>query len=407
MSTFLVVGKNFSGLRNKILERNDNYILLQDSLATRFPGKKLKNRVVVSFSKKGELLAAVEPLRGKVDGVITVYENYVLPAAWIADHLGLPGLPIKAAEAATDKFLMRQKFALAPKDINPDFQEINSEDDLRSFGSSHSFPLILKPANLQKSLLVTKNQNLDELLGNYQKTLDQLESIYSRHSPHRKPKLIVEQFIEGPIYSVDAFINAEGKPQVLQHIVDYQTGYDIGYSDNFHYSRLLPSKLPAPLQEQIREVAAMGIRALGMKSSAAHIEIILSPSGPKIVEIGARNGGYRERMHKLSNGLDLMGLALDNALGKPISVKSDSNEPTAVLELFPKTPGIFKCINSEADLHRLKSLEYFTIKQPLGKHVGKSSEGYKMCAIIILHNSDPAVFMKDLEFVNKQVYVVT
>ena len=34
MATFLIVGKNFSGLKNKILERGDNYILLQDQAVT-------------------------------------------------------------------------------------------------------------------------------------------------------------------------------------------------------------------------------------------------------------------------------------------------------------------------------------------------------------------------------------
>ena len=49
MQTFLIVGKNFSGLRDKILERGDEYILLQDIHATKKPDAQLKRRVVVDF----------------------------------------------------------------------------------------------------------------------------------------------------------------------------------------------------------------------------------------------------------------------------------------------------------------------------------------------------------------------
>lgn len=407
MATFLVVGKSFSGLKRKILERGDDYILLQDRLATKYPDKIFKKRLVVNFEQKDKLLASVKSFKDKVDGVITVYENYILPTAWIANHLGLPGLSVEAAEACTDKFIMRQRFAKALESISPDFQIVKTEEDLSQFAKTHSFPLILKPANLQKSLLVTKSRSFDELLTNYQKTMEQINAIYKRYAPHRQPQLLIEEFMEGPIYSVDAFVDDTGKPQVLQQVVDYQTGYDIGYDDNFHYSRRLPSALSQTEIEDIRLVAAQGCEALGMTSSPAHVEIIRTKDTPKIVEIGARNGGYRERMHSLANDLDILGMALDTALGKSVNIKAQKNESVAVMELFPKKAGIFQGINNEDKLRQLESLEYFALKQPVGKHVGKSADGYKMCAIVILHNHDKDQFNQDLNFVNKRVFVET
>jgi hypothetical protein len=407
MSHILIIGQKFSTLTDYLVAHGHEFTYLQDILKTKFPDKKFKNRIVADFSSKETIIRSLEGLEHPVDGVIATYENYILPAAIIATHLGLPGMPIEAAEACTDKFLMRSKFDLAPEKISPAFATVSSEADVRAFANAHSFPLILKPANLAKSLLVTKNSSLDELIKNYRHSVELLQTVYQKYAPNRAPKLIIEEFLEGSIHSVDAFVDSEGEPQVLEDVVDYQTGYDIGFDDNFHYSRILQSKLSSTDLADLRHCAAVGVRALGMKNSPAHVEIIMTKDGPRIVEIGARNGGYRERMHKIANGIDITGAALALALGKKPIVKATKNEPCAVLELFPKVPGNFVGIAHEAELKVLPSLEYFSVKATPGHHVGKAADGHKMCAVIILHHADQQQFNRDLSFVNTSVEVLT
>jgi len=407
MSHILIVGQKLSALTEYLTEHGHTYTFLQDRARTKFPDKRFKNRVLADFATRESLLAAVDTLPKKIDGAITTYENYVLPAAWITEHLGIPGLPVAAAEACTDKFLMRSLFAKAPEKISPAFATVTDEDDVRQFAKTYGFPLILKPANLAKSLLVTKNNTLDELLTNYHKAVTLLETTYKKYAPNRKPALIIEEFLEGSIHSVDAFIDSHGTPHILEPVVDYQTGYDIGFEDNFHYSRLLPSTLSAADQTALRHCADVGIRALGMKNSPAHVEIIMTKTGPRIVEIGARNGGYRERMHGMANGIDITKNALAVSTGGRPDIAPARNEPCAVLELFPKSPGIFAGIADETTLRTLPSLVYFSLKAREGNHAGKAADGYKMCAIVILHNKDTEQFTKDLHFVNTHVHVVT
>lgn len=407
MKRLLIIGKSFSSLTNYLKEHNYDYVVLRDEIGAKHPEKKFKHRVVCDFSSKESILAAVDNLPGHFDGLFCVYENYVLPTAWIAEHLGLPGMPIEAVEACTDKFIMRQKFAKAPQKISPDFAVVRSQGDVEQFAANHSFPLILKPANLSKSLLVTKNHDLEELLANYQKTVANIDAVYAKYSPHTSPKILIEEFLEGPVHSVDAFIGNDGEPQVLDAVVDYQTGYDIGYDDNFHYSRLLPSKLSTEEIAKVRETASIGCKALGMKNTAAHIEIIRTADGPRIVEIGARNGGYRERMHMLANGIDIIGTAIKVATGQSFKLDATHNESVAVLELFPKKPGKFVGIEQETALRELSSFSSISIKAKPGVLVGKSSDGYKMCAVVFLHNPDAAEFARDLAFVNDNVRVAT
>lgn len=407
MSHLLIVGKSFSGLKQYLLDNGHEYTVLQDILATKHPEKRLKNRVVASFDTQTSVIDSLSDIKKPIDGILCVYENYVLPAAWISDYLQLPGLPIEAAEACTDKEIMRAKFSKSPVKISPAFKAIANEDELTEFATQHSFPLILKPANLAKSLLVTKNDSLEELLANYQKAMTLLTSTYAKYAPNRQPKIIVEEFLEGSIHSVDAFIDNAGQPHVLNEVVDYQTGYDIGYSDNFHYSRILPSKLDDSAHASLIEAAKLGCEALGMKSSPAHIEIILTKDGPRIVEIGARNGGYRERMHRLANNIDIPGNHIAIALGNQPDITATQDNACAVLELFPKVSGAFAGISHESELRALSSLEYVSIKPSLGDFVGKSADGYKMCAVIILSNSDSDQFEKDLAFINQHVAVQT
>lgn len=405
----LIVGKAFSGIKSYLEQHGHSYTVLQDKLATRFPDRKFKNRRVASFNDMNDVITTAEKIHSlhPVEGVLTTYEHYIMFATHIAHHLSLPGLSLEAARACTDKELMRQCFATATEKISPAFKAITSEEELIEFARKHDLPLILKPANLSKSLLVTKSLSLTELKGNYRKSLSIIDKTYAKYAPGRNPKLIVEEFLEGPIFSVDAFVDISGEPYVLENVVDYQTGYDIGFDDNFHYSRILPSKLSQEDIDSIRHTAVVGCRALKMTSSPAHVEIILTKNGPRIVEIGARNGGYRERMHALANDIDITGNAIALSLNKPLDLKPKKNDAVGVFELFPQTPGIFDQISHLKELRQLSSFRYISIKAKPGQFVGKAGDGYKMCAVIILANHDHALFEKDRQFVQDYCTVTT
>ena len=254
MSTILIVGQSFSGLNNYILNHGNEYVLLRDNHAVANPSKTVKRRVLCDFSNESSIIAAADELH-KVhafDAVYALYEQYIVTAAKLAERYGLPGCPVSAAEACTDKFVMRQLFAEAPVKISPDFAIVNSASDLIDFARNHTFPLIIKPTNLAKSLLVSKVSNESEMLEAFSRIQSKQSAIYKRYAPHQKPQFIIEEFMEGTIHSVDAFVDTTGEPFVLQEVVDYQTGHDIGYDDNFYYSRLLPSALPASSIQQIR-----------------------------------------------------------------------------------------------------------------------------------------------------------
>jgi biotin carboxylase len=405
----LVVGHSIKDLRDYLLDHGYEYVVLNDVRRFGPADGQLERHVDCNFSSEATMLAAVDVIREQHSfaGVVTAYENFVRMTARIAQHLDLPGLPIEAAAACTDKYLMRQLFAKAPQKISPDFAVVTAESDVRAFVEAHSFPLILKPANLSKSLLVFKNDTLDTLLANYHQMMASIDTVYAKYAPTSTPSIIIEEFMVGSVHSVDAFIDCSGTVHLLDAVVDYQTGYDIGYDDNFHYSRLLPSALPADSIEQLNTVARLGCEALSMRNSPAHIELIMTAEGPMIVEIGARNGGYRARMHRLANGVDIIGNAVGLALGKQPNTEIIKRDSLGVFELFPKSAGTFIGISSEAELRELASFNYLSIKAAKGADIGKSSDGHKAAAVVILHNPDPAQFAADMAVMNSGVAVLT
>src|SRR5882762_930111 len=110
MKHILIVGQSFSSLTAYLTAHGYDYIVLKDARRTKFPDKKLKHRVVCDFSSRQTVLQAVRGIATPIAGVIATYENYILPAAWIAEELDLPGISPASAEACTDKFLMRTLF---------------------------------------------------------------------------------------------------------------------------------------------------------------------------------------------------------------------------------------------------------------------------------------------------------
>ena len=402
-----IIGKHFSGFRTYLDSHSIKYTVFKDAHNT--PKSPQANTYYTNFTNEKSAVEMIKAqhVHSPFTAVVALFDQYIVLAAQIAHELGLPGLPVEAAVACTDKSVMRQKFAAAPKKVSPDFQRVSSWEEIASFANAHQFPLILKPANLAKSLLVTKNHDMNELRANYDKMQHTIETVYEKYAPRNERIVLIEEFLEGSIHSVDAFVDDQGNPSILPYIVDYQTGYDVGYDDNFHYSRILPSALNAAAQQDFMETANIAIRALGMRNSAAHVEIIVTKNGARVVEIGARNGGYRERMHQLAHGIDIYGNLLRTMHGQAVSVEAKKEQPCAVFELFPKNAGIFEGIANETQLHKLPSLQYLSIKPKTGSTIGKSSDGYKASCVIVLHHPDTAQFSKDVSFVNTHVYVQT
>ncbi len=362
--------------------------------------------VPLDFSSKERFLAELQRLpKEPIDAFVGTYENAVLPKTWLCEWYGLPCLPEESAWCATDKKLMRERFQTHCPEISPDFREVETWEDAQDFARNHTFPLMLKPANLFKSLLVTKNDTEEELYENFTKAQAQIQEIYDFEGVKRTPRLLIEEYLEGPSFSVEVFADAQGATRTVPQPVDLVMGRDLGIADNNNYSRTLPSALSSSDQQELLRAAETGVRALGFRSSPAHVELVLTVAGPKIIEIGARTGGYRPRMFRLASGIDLFAAQVEVALGRLPDLQEQFRHFCAVYELFATQEGKFKEASGWEKLLSLPSLYYASVKAKPGKMVGLSRDGYRTAAVIVLANEEQEQFRRDQQYVEEQVAI--
>jgi biotin carboxylase len=349
------------------------------------------DRVVeVDYYKISDELQRLETLELNIAGLVCTYENYIVAKAKLGEHFIVPAPSLESARLATDKSLMRRAFLDADRTISPDFTTVDTLEQALEFARNHSYPLIIKPTNLVKSLLVLKCDNEQQLIERFTYASETIGQLYEKYKIYeRTPQLIIEEFIIGEQFSIAAFVDSDGTPHFCDGIVSLKNAQDIDVDDNYLYSRTLPANLPEELMKEMFDVAEKGVRALKMTSVPAHIELMSGPAGTKIVEIGARIGGYRPRMYNYSYGLDLVAQEVNLALGKQPMLNGSFSTLCAVYELFPEVEGTFKSIsgNMNSDL-----LTYYRVTAKDGTFVGPAKNGFKAAAIIIVTHENQKQF---------------
>jgi len=391
-----------------VLKRDVGFGLIYDSNNSdiaKLPIEQLDHYSAADFSNLKSVVEAVKSVDQQIDAFITNYENYILIVARVADELNINSLPLESAKKVTNKILMRKAFSDHIPGLSPKFSKISNISQLLEFSSRSEYPLIIKPANLVKSLYVTKVENEEQLVASYKKISNELPGVYKRLNINVAPEILVEEFIVGSIHSVDGVVDSKGKAHMIEAVVDSVSGFEVGFADNFHYTSTLPSKLSKSQSASIVEAARQGVNALGIKSSAAHVELFMTSTGPKIIEIGARNGGYRAGMHELSNGVDYYGAIIDALLKRPIDLAIRKREAYCVVKLFPNAFGRFKEVVNEKKLLELKSVIRYQKLAGLDQQVGLAGDGFKATARVFMHSKDSKQLEEDKEYIRNYVSV--
>lgn len=354
--------------------------------------------VEIDFSSSEAMIAGLAGKNLLVDGLICTYENYIIARSRLARYFQVAAPSLASARKCTDKHLMRQAFLQADPSITPNFGLVSSEAEALGLARHLSYPLILKPTNLVKSLLVLRCDDEAELLRNFAYAKEKIAGLYRKNKVYgRRPRLIIEEYVEGKTCSIAAFVDKSGTPHFCDGIVSLVNAQDIGVEDNYIYGRFLPAEFDEDLKSRLFEAASKGIAALGMTSTPAHVELIYNEQGPKIIEIGARIGGYRPRMYDLSYGLDLTTQEIKLALGQTPDLSGNFRAYCAVYELFPKTEGTFTEIRGTAET---LEFAYYKVKAKKGDLVGPAKNGYKAAAVVIVSSHDKQVFSRICETVN-------
>lgn len=189
--------------------------------------------------------------------------------------------------------------------------------------------------------------------------------------------------MKGPEVSVEVIV-VDGEPYVLQ-ITDKITS---GEPNFFEIGHSQPSTLSDDIKRSVAEIASKAVLAVGLSDSPAHVEIIITENGPKMVELGARLGGDCITSYLINesvSGINMTEAALKQCLGIKLDMVSYKNSGICSgVRFIPAREGTLKAISGVEDAERLAGVKKVRITGKIGKHYSDATDdsarfGYVVC----------------------------
>jgi biotin carboxylase len=255
------------------------------------------------FDTEG-LLAAVEGFGG-VDGVLSMSEAGVRPAALLADRLGLASITRAAAANATSKAAMRRLWAAAGP-YSVDWRLARSEAEaLAAADQLGGYPLVFKPdRSFGGSRGVMRVDSRGEALDAFR---------FAREAAVDGGDVVVEPFLEGSEHSAEVMV-VDGRSSVVCIGDNVKSPFPFRVNLSIRY----PSHFDALRAAEVERMCQSAVAALGLSRGWAHIEFAVTRDGPKLLELGARcGGGHIPQIVRHVTGVDEFIEACRMACGQP------------------------------------------------------------------------------------------
>ncbi len=257
----------------------------------------------------------------------------VRTVAWVNEKLGKENeISYEDAICATDKAAMRRRMKEKGVPI-PKFHVVSTEEEFIEKARSLGDRFVSKPADnaasrgvvLFDKKTIIKNSftdNADETVTEELRNIFKFTKGYSRSG-----EVLLEEFMEGPEVSVESF-TVNGETHIItitdKMVTELPFFVETGHTEG--------SRLPLDVQDDIRRVALLAIKALNVQNGPNHTEIKVTPSGAKLVEIAARLGGdfITSKLVPLSTGVDMIDCCIASVIGQEVHWQSTLSGGSAI-----------------------------------------------------------------------------
>ncbi len=334
---------------------------------------------ISSVCDEGALLATVRRIQSRewVDRMEATVEAHILPVAKVREAATIPGTSVETAFLCRDKPAMKQILREAGVPCAAS-AGVASAEEAREFGRRVGFPIILKPRSGAGAADTERVDNAE-----------QLESAIKTHGIDRGHSVAAEEFIEGHEGFYDTLsINGEVAHEFVSH-------YYPGVLEAMRERWITPfvittNRVGAPGYDEIKEMGLRVNRALGIGTSATHMEWFYGPKGLKFSEIGCRPPGVSVwDLYCAANDIDLYtewGMAVAN--GRCESPPS-RNYSAAMVSLRPTADGQVRAYEGIDEIQARFGNEIIDAHLPApGSHTLPIEAGYMANAWIRLRHPD-------------------
>ena len=254
--------------------------------------------------------------------VLSLTEQGLLPAARIAEELGIAGLRPDVVGRTRDKLAMRawlrdKGFSAVPGAV------VRDAADIRDFAAEHGYPVIVKPRHGQGSEHVSCVRGADGAV----------------MPPAIADEYIAEPFLPGAEFSVEAF-SCAGDHHVVA-ITAKLTNDDDPANPFVEIGHVVPAPVGAEGAAAITAYVSGFLDVMGITDGPSHTELRLTPTGPEVIETHTRVGGDSiPTLVRQATGYDLLDLVVQWALDgirpeAPVPVPAGA----AAIRFFTPPPG--------------------------------------------------------------------
>jgi len=331
--------------------------------------------------------------------VLSVAADVPMTVAAIANALGLRGIDMGSAILSSDKLLMKEKFSKDQIPI-PRFSQVHSVLDIHQFLTQTAYPIVIKPVDSRGArgvLRVTEGMDLDWAF-----------NTSKQFSP--TGRVMVEEYLDGPQVSTESIIinGVAYTPGFADRNYEFLDKYAPHIIEN---GGQLPSNLDSSTQVEVRELVEQAALSMGILNGVVKGDIVVSEGKVRVIELAARLSGGYFCTHEipLNTGVDLVGAAIQQALGEPINtedLRPRRSQPVAQRYLFPK-PGRVMEIHVPEWVGLDSDVAYFELRVKVSDVVPVPTHHPSRSGVVITTGSSVVEAIKKAEAVISSIDVVT
>ncbi len=381
--TFLIIDPRWHGLGYVDAAFTKGYQLIPIVSSPDHPKKygydgKFTDLIIADIEDVNAVIAAIETSRWhkKIDAVLPGNCYFTPLAAQIAEHLGLKGEPYAAALRSRLKDLGREAYDRAGVP-NVRYAKIHDLNEALAAAKNIGFPLVLKPTDGGGSEQVTLIHDDAEL-----KTAMTALLAHEKTSFNFKTRqvFIIEEYITGQEFSVELFIqNKEIKFASVTEKLSTPLPYFV------EVGHIVPTSVHMDQTQALVSASLRGVLALGFSNGPFHVEIRLSPKGPRIMETNGRVAGDSIATDLLINawGVNLFHVMMNHLLGLPCDASPKKHQASAIVFLTAKKEGVVTAIDGLDTLRQQPHVVKHHVSVKIGDRVRPAQENADRLGYVI------------------------
>ena len=298
-------------------------------------------------------------------------EPHVVPAAMLAEHLGLPGPGLAAVVISRNKAYQRALFGSRGLP-QPEYVIVEDPAEARAWAAGR-YPVVGKPVDSYGSAGV-------RILSGPPDLAEWLATLPARGAQ----PFLLESFVDGPEFSVEAMVF---RGEIIFTNITRKFITEPPYCVEIEHHA--PARCPPEQEERLATVLAGVVRALGCQNCLVHLEVRMDTGRPRIMEVAVRTpGDHLMEVVGLAHGLDMFAAALLLAVGRrPVL---PSGRPRAAACWFPLAEGRITAIEGAEALRAEPGTELLRIYAEPGTVMPPVRSSANRLGVVVISAPDAA-----------------